>query len=95
MNKTFWTLSLSTLLLLVSGAVHADNVCHSRAQARQHTGMSQARLAYRNRVRSCQTNTSPDRAERCIQIAKARFESDSQIVRARYISDVRRCGTET
>jgi hypothetical protein len=95
MNKSFFVYSFSAALFLASSAVQADNICHSRAQARRHTAISQARLAYTKRVKSCQTLPSPDRAEQCIQSARNKFESDSQIARARYAADVRACGTET
>ena len=95
MKKSILVYSFSIALSLLSNAAQAENICHRRAEARQHTAISQARLAYMNRVRSCQTMTSPDRAEQCIQVAKATFQSASQIARARYVYDVRICGTES
>jgi len=95
MKKSFLVPCFSAALFLVSGAVQADNICHTRAEARRHTAITQARLAYTNRVTSCQTLPSPDRAERCIQIARSTFESQSQAARARYARDVRACRTET
>jgi hypothetical protein len=95
MNKSILVYSVTAFLFLLSGAVQADNVCHTRAEARRHTAISQARLAYTNRVTSCRTLPSPDRAERCIQIARSTFESQSQAARARYARDVRACRTET
>jgi len=95
MKKSFLVASFSAFLFLLSGTVQADNICHTRAEARRHTAISQARLSYVNRVKSCNTLPSPDRAERCIQIARSTFESDSQAARARYARDVRACRTET
>ena len=95
MNKSFLLASFSASLFLFSGSVQADNVCHSRAEARRHTAISQARLTYVNRVKSCNTLPSPDRAERCIQVARGTFERDSQAARERYARDVRACRTET
>jgi len=95
MNKSILVYSFSAFLFLLSGAVQADNVCHTRAEARRHTALSQARLAYTNRVTSCQTMSSPDRAEQCIRVARATFERSSQAARARYARDVRACRTET
>ncbi len=94
MKKSLYVYSITFALYLVTGAVHADNICHSRAEARRHTALSQARLAYMTRVKSCQTMRSPDRAEECVRVAKATFERDSQTARARYAQDVRACGTE-
>jgi hypothetical protein len=95
MKKSLFVYSITLTLSLLTGAVHADNICHSRAEARRHTALSQARLAYLGRVKSCQSMPSPDRAEGCIKAAKATFERDSQAARARYAQDVRACGTET
>jgi hypothetical protein len=95
MKKSFLVASFSAVLFLTSGTVQADNICHTRAEARRNTAISQARLAYVNRVKSCQTMSSPDRAEQCIQVARATFERNSQIARARYVRDVRACRTET
>ena len=95
MKRSLLVYSFVLTLYLSTGAVHADNICHSRAEARLHTATSQARQAYLTRVKSCQTMRSPDRAEECIGVAKATFERDSQAARARYAQDVRACGTET
>ena len=95
MKKTFLIPSFSALFFLISGTVQAENICHSRAEARRHTALSQARLTYVNRVKSCNTLSSPDRAEQCIQVARATFERDSQTARAQYARDVRICGTES
>ena len=95
MKKIFLIPSFSALFFLVSGAVQAENICQSRAEARRHTALSQARLAYVNRVKSCNTLPSPDRAEQCIQVARATFERDSQTARTRYARDVRDCRTES
>jgi hypothetical protein len=95
MKKSSLVTSITLALYLVSGAVYADNICHTRAEARRHTALSQARQAYLARVKSCQTMPSPDRAEQCVRAAKATFERDSQAARARYAQDVRACGTET
>jgi hypothetical protein len=95
MNKSILIYSFSAALYLVAGTAQADNLCHRRAEARRHTATSQARLAYVNRVKSCKTLPSPDRAEQCIQVARATFERDSQTARAQYARDVQACGTET
>ncbi len=95
MNKSILVSSFSAALFLFSGMAQADNLCHRRAEARRHTNMSQARLAYTKRVKSCRTLSSPDRAEQCIQVARLSYDRDTQMARARYASDVRTCGTET
>ena len=95
MNKSISIFVFFTAFYLVSGTVQAENLCHRRAEARRHTAISQARQAYLTRVRSCRTLPSPDRAEQCIGVARATFESDSQIARAQYARDVRACGTES
>jgi len=95
MKKSFLVPCFSAALFLISGSVQADNICHSRAEARRHSALSLARLSYMNRVKSCQTMSSPDRAEQCIQVARVVFERDSQSARARYARDVRACRTES
>lgn len=95
MNKSILIYSFSAALYLVSGTVRAENICHRRAEARRHTAISQARLAYQTRVNSCRTLPSPDRAEQCVQLARATFERSSQVAREQYARAVRACGTES
>jgi hypothetical protein len=95
MKKSILIFSFLSSLFLASEAVQADNLCVRRAEARRHTALSQARLAYNNRVRSCQTMSSPDRAEQCIQVARSTYERDSQAARLRYAADVRVCNSES
>jgi hypothetical protein len=95
MKKSILIFSFLSSLFLASEAVQADNLCVRRAEARRHTAMSQAQLAYNRKVASCRTMASPDRAEQCIQVARATYERDTQVARARYAADVRICNTQS
>lgn len=99
MKTSIFTFIVSTSLYLLTVAVPTQaqtvNRCIQQAEARRHTALSQAQLAYRNRVTNCQTNTSPDRAEQCVNLARATYERDTQAARARYAADVRACRTQS
>lgn len=88
------TFIVTSLAFLISAPAFA-NVCTSRAQARNHTRISQARLEFQNRKASCQTLPAPDRVVQCINAARGTFEQKSQSSREQLARDLRACASET